>query len=708
MTPIEQASRYLAKCPAAVSGDAGHNVTFKTVCTVVNGFALGEDEAMHALHSWNLGCDPPWKEHELRHKIRDAMRTIHDKPRGHKLRNNGTTYSQGEQMPQVYQFSKKIEPEIKLKPVKYDIKADDIPEPIQDGCRELITKLFKPGEGIRIAPAHLNAEGKEIPDGGGCCFTREEWLRRLNERDGDPNRIFSSSDRCGIYIAINPYKPGATRDADVTDLRHALIEFDEQLSQEEQLNLYLQMKLPCAAVIDSGGKSVHAWVKIDARDRNEYDERVRILYAHFLAAGLKLDEKNKNPGRLSRLPHCIRFERRQELLFLNVGLPSFSDWLAEIQADELGERHDIDDLAKIDMSDMSNVLIGNDWINKGGSCIISGPSGVGKSTLTVQMAVHFAVHQALYGIQSTRPLKSVIIQAENDERDNKRILFGILAKLEIDPEFTPDLWAKVKANVVFRTNFSSGESFIKVAQRIADKEKPDLMWLDPAAAFVGDDISKQIVIAQFFRTGLHPIAKNRGFAWMVINHFTKPPTEQGQWKGRSASDYQYRGAGSYDLTGWARAGIVLSEHSTGVFNLRFAKRGKLSGASEPNGTPTDLIWLRHASEGIYWEQIEAPSEDGTSDNQETDFSGSDDAPREEKLTKPEQVNRAIDIAFCNSIPAEGEGLRPLIKRLTNWMAESASTKMILSKGTAERAVELMLKAGKVESRSGVYFKGKNA
>ena len=47
------------------------------------GFDLSADAAFDVLQDWNARCDPPWSEQELRHKIDDARRANHEKPRGH-------------------------------------------------------------------------------------------------------------------------------------------------------------------------------------------------------------------------------------------------------------------------------------------------------------------------------------------------------------------------------------------------------------------------------------------------------------------------------------------------------------------------------------------------------------------------------------------------------------------------------------------------
>jgi hypothetical protein len=69
---LEQARAYLVKLPEAVSGQGGHNQTFKAACRLVQGFGLSPEEALPLLGDWNERCQPPWTEQELCHKLADA------------------------------------------------------------------------------------------------------------------------------------------------------------------------------------------------------------------------------------------------------------------------------------------------------------------------------------------------------------------------------------------------------------------------------------------------------------------------------------------------------------------------------------------------------------------------------------------------------------------------------------------------------------
>jgi Protein of unknown function (DUF3987) len=143
----------------------------------------------------------------------------------------------------------------------------------------------------------------------------------------------------GLFFRINPMSRGGASDAEVTSLRHALAEFDADenghvIPKEIQYTLLLRSYLPIAALIDSGGKSLHAIIKVDAPDRAEYDRRV----AQVLSRVPCLDTQNKNPSRYSRLPGVAREEGLQQLLAVNLGALDWTTFEEEIKHESPEER----------------------------------------------------------------------------------------------------------------------------------------------------------------------------------------------------------------------------------------------------------------------------------------------------------------------------------------------------------------------------------
>lgn len=627
---IDRARKYIAKCPPAITGQGGHNKTFWVACQLVNGYAFDEEVAYQLLEEYNrTSCSPAWSEKELRHKIKEAIQKQHDKPRGYLIGSAGNVTHVfnspvSSQKNRVEFLTKTEVPSPSKEAKEYDIAASSkLPDPIPDSARVLIKTLFKQGEGIRIVQAKLNADEKEIPDGSGPTLLREQWIKRLDDRDGNPNKIWKSSDKTGVYIAVNPLKPGGNRDDDVTCYRHCLVEFDE-LKIEEQWALIQQSNIPVAALIHSGGRSLHAWVPVDAKDANEYKQRVGILYDHFKAYGI--DDKNKNPSRLSRLPNCERFGSRQELLAVNIGAPSFLDWLANKEVSEIGHEISIDSLLSFVASEDPNCVLGNRWLCRGGSCLFIGQSGIGKSSLAMQAAMHWALSRPLYGITPKRALRSLFIQAENDAGDMAEMFQGVWAGLGLDKGSKATL-AEVKDKIkIQRLTTHTGKRFCDAAQRLIDKYKPDLVWVDPLLAYIGDDISKQVVVSQFLREWLNPISEASGIIWMLMHHTNKPPIEPGKKQEKTKSDLSYMGAGSADLVNWARAVNYLYQVEPKIYSLALTKRGARAGAITLGGSPTDTIYLRHSEKGIYWEQVDSPEA-------ESNFSIAKKETEEDKLKR---------------------------------------------------------------------------
>ena len=72
---VERARGYIAKRPAAVSGNGGHDAAFRVALDATKGFSLSYSQALALLREYNCRCVPPWSEKELAHKLRSAMKS---------------------------------------------------------------------------------------------------------------------------------------------------------------------------------------------------------------------------------------------------------------------------------------------------------------------------------------------------------------------------------------------------------------------------------------------------------------------------------------------------------------------------------------------------------------------------------------------------------------------------------------------------------
>lgn len=127
---VERARKYVAKMPPAISGQSGHNQTFRVACILCLGFALERGQALQVLAEYNQSCDPPWSDHELEHKIDSALKQTG--PRGYLTTVRPENWERVE-VP-------KYDPPKELKQSKLSLLAD--------GAREHLEKLRKGGDGL--------------------------------------------------------------------------------------------------------------------------------------------------------------------------------------------------------------------------------------------------------------------------------------------------------------------------------------------------------------------------------------------------------------------------------------------------------------------------------------------------------------------------------------------------------------------------------
>ena len=234
--------------------------------------------------------------------------------------------------------------------------------------REYMRYVFLPGELVNIV-TETDADGS--PCGWGVTMERDELISRAAE-------VLDGCDEAtGAWVRVNPVCDAETlermqreRDAKgkrraraycnehVTAFRHALIECDPDNAQgmtadelaadkARQLDKIRRLNLPCAAIVDSGGKSIHAIVRMDATDAKQYRERVRWLHG-FLGANhmQKLDAANKNPSRMSRLAGAVRGESTQRLIDVAAGPLSWDDWREWVE--RMAKAEDAEDAIEAD------------------------------------------------------------------------------------------------------------------------------------------------------------------------------------------------------------------------------------------------------------------------------------------------------------------------------------------------------------------------
>lgn len=92
---IDNARKYVAKMPPAISGQNGHDKTLAVACALIKGFNLTVLDALPLLREYNQICVPCWTDGELERKLVEADRLSDEKPRGHLILPEKPDYSSG-------------------------------------------------------------------------------------------------------------------------------------------------------------------------------------------------------------------------------------------------------------------------------------------------------------------------------------------------------------------------------------------------------------------------------------------------------------------------------------------------------------------------------------------------------------------------------------------------------------------------------------
>jgi hypothetical protein len=100
----------------------------------------------------------------------------------------------------------------------------------------------------------------------------------------------------------------------VTAWRYVVLESDEA-EPDDWLRCLIQLPLRIASVCESGGRSIHALVRLDAESKQDWDAKVRAIKPVLVTLGA--DPGALSAVRLTRLPQAKRGERVQWLLYLN-------------------------------------------------------------------------------------------------------------------------------------------------------------------------------------------------------------------------------------------------------------------------------------------------------------------------------------------------------------------------------------------------------
>lgn len=274
------------------------------------------------------------------------------------------------------------------------VEGKEVAEPEDwNPAKQLITyleTLFEASENVGYVTRSYEKDGRFLPERGCYDRTAGRLIEQLSKCGGDVCDVIGDyNPEAGAWIRFNPLDGRGVKNENVTEYRYALVESDET-EIEAQNAIIRELELPVACLVHSGGKSLHAIVRIDAGSYDEYRKRVDYLYTVCEKNGLKIDSQNRNPSRLSRMPGILRGGRKQFLVDTNIGKASYAEWQEWIEGvnDDLPEPESMAD-AWDNLPELSPPLI-DGVLRQGHKMLLAGPSKAGKSYALIELCCAIA------------------------------------------------------------------------------------------------------------------------------------------------------------------------------------------------------------------------------------------------------------------------------------------------------------------------------
>lgn len=358
--PIDLAMEWIneeADVADGTGGKGGHDTTFRTACTLVHGFDMGDADVMACLEHYNASkCVPPWSQSELMHKLSSARGTASKYPKGwlyRKLcfkkgyRRAGGPKQGGYRTVMAPQYEAKWKLDFDLEALRrvqppqiWTAEALQAASPVDvatitseaylhmifghEAMVLIFTKFDSQGQYIfwrgksYILAGRPGIKGRpqELPKGGpdGMWYLSQpvdgKWHpnpREMDRETGKPKMSRRSEESVAAWqhmvLEADPV-------ADVKRDPRRLAEFERLW-----LGFLAQLPLPVKAIYTSGGKSTHALISLPAANKERFDAMKKMVGPLFSRLGA--DPRALKAVQLTRLPCVMRGNREQKLLYLN-------------------------------------------------------------------------------------------------------------------------------------------------------------------------------------------------------------------------------------------------------------------------------------------------------------------------------------------------------------------------------------------------------
>lgn len=434
-------------------------------------------------------------------------------------------------------------------------------EPWQMAVRYLET-LFHSDETVSYVHSSMYDEKRDkwVPADAGHVRKVSAIIRDLKKYKRLDEAFGTINPEAGAWIRHNPTT--GPNNKDVTRFEHVLVESDS-MSLDEQKAFLVNQRLPIAALLESGGKSIHAIVKIQAENENEYKQRVNFLFDFLSKHNFQVDEANKNSARLSRMPGAERNGNIQKLVAVNIGCASWLEWIDMINGidDDLPEIVAFSDMIDNPPEEVPELIHG--ILHVGCKMIITADSKAGKSCLAENLAICIAEGKPWMKRFQCEKGRVLYIDLEL----SRRAIYDRTQLIRKELEVTSKI-----PNLEFfplRGYAESLETLLPKIVRRARSKNYSAIVIDPLYKIQSGDENSAEALSKFCNA-LDRLARETGAALIITHHHPK-----GHAGDRKAID---RGAGSG----------VIARDADAIIDLAYLDPG-----DDPNALLAEVLSKKH-------------------------------------------------------------------------------------------------------------------
>lgn len=374
----------------------------------------------------------------------------------------------------------------------------------KDDFIQALQAAFLPDELVAVCDARWQ-EDRWVPDAA-MIKSRTQWEKHHAKRPID----LICSTGGGAYIGINPISTiqGGRKNDNIHAYRHVLAEFDDG-DPDEQRRVLETSGLPITLIVTSGKRSIHGWIRVDAANKQEWDERRDQIFAQ-----LKCDPKNNDPARVSRCPGVLRevdgVRVLQALLATQIGpgewpepnpLPKLLNVKTLRQTVAFGDG--LPDLISGLLSVRSKMMV-------------AGPSKARKSWTLLDLALSIASGAPWLGLPCAQG-KVIFIDGElHREQILDRLM--TVSESRLLPE---DVWSDNLMIWPMRGQMREVSELMHALMDTLLEQRPMAIILDPIYKLLGDRDENAAGEINSLLNELEQVARNVGCCILYSHHFAK-------------------------------------------------------------------------------------------------------------------------------------------------------------------------------------------